>query len=231
MPDHDSPQPLLSLRGITRRYSAGSGRVTALDDVSLAVRDGEFVSILGPSGCGKSTLLSVLGLLERPDAGSYRIRDIDTGALGFDQRSSLRNRYIGLVFQAFNLVANLTVAENVALPTRYGNVDRDERDARVHALLERVNLLDRARHYPHELSGGQQQRAAIARAMVMGPSLILADEPTGNLDSRHATDVMGLVREFNEEGATVVLVTHDLGLAQMAGRRLHMLDGRFVEAS
>src|SRR5690606_11040832 len=152
-------------------------------------------------GCGKSTLLSVLGLLERPDAGSYRIRDIATGALGLDQRRSLRNRYIGPVFQAFHLVANLTVAGNVSLPTHYGNEHRDERADPAHALLERVNLLDRARHYPHELSGGQQQRAAIARAMVMGPSLILADEPTGNLDSRHATDVMGLVREFNEEGA------------------------------
>jgi len=219
---------LIAINALSRRYGREAQLVTALDDITLDVREGEFVAVLGPSGCGKSTLMSILGLLESHDSGSYLLAGVDIARLSFDQRSMLRNRYIGFVFQAFNLIADLTVEENVGLPLRYSDVPRAQHGERVRSLLQRVGLTERARHFPHQLSGGQQQRVAIARAMVTGPALILADEPTGNLDSRHAAKVMDLLREFNREGATVIMVTHDEALARASSRRLRMLDGALV---
>lgn len=227
----DLGEPLIVVSGMSRLYGSGASEAAALNQVNLKVSEGEFIAVLGPSGCGKSTLLSILGLLEQYDTGSYKIKGVETESLRFDERSTLRNRYIGLIFQAFNLIADMTVEENVQLPLRYSDIPEREHAGRVSVLLERVKLADRASHYPHQLSGGQQQRASIARAMVTGPALILADEPTGNLDSRHAADVMDLLAEFHREGATIVLVTHDVHLARQAQRRLHMIDGAFASES
>jgi len=226
-----SSDPLIDVSSLSKRYRSGSGSVVALDRINLDVSEGEFIAVLGPSGCGKSTLLSVLGLLEAPDSGSYKVKGVETNSLSFDERSATRNRHIGFVFQAFNLIADMTVRENVALPLRYSDIPRAEHAGRVESLLERVRLIDRAKHYPHQLSGGQQQRVAIARAMVTSPALILADEPTGNLDSKLAIDVIDLFKEFHGEGATIILVTHDEHLASEAARCLSMADGSFDSAS
>lgn len=224
-----SSRPLVQLSNVTKSYGAGSAAISALDDVSLDVMQGEFVSIQGPSGCGKSTLLSVLGLLESADGGKYLLSGTHVDALTFDQKSAVRNRYIGLVFQSFNLISNMSVLQNVLLPLKYNkDVVAASRVEVAHGFLKRVGMDNRADAFPGELSGGQQQRVAIARALVTGPALLLADEPTGNLDSRNAASVVDLLQQLNDEGMTIMLVTHAPEFAERASRTLHLLDGKFV---
>lgn len=217
---------MIHIEGIKRTYAVDGQSIPALDGVDLHIRRGEHVAITGASGSGKSTLLNILGCLDRPDAGRYRLEDADVADMDDDALSELRNRRIGFVFQSFHLLPRLTVLENVLLPLRYcldlvPGVDAHARD-----LLSRVGLADRMAHRPQQLSGGQQQRAAIARALVLRPALLLADEPTGNLDSRTAADVLALFGELNREGQTVVLVTHDQDVAERAARRVRMRDGK-----
>lgn len=220
---------MVAVRGLTKHYNSGSGPVTALDGVSFEIREGEFVSVQGPSGCGKSTLLALLGLLEAADAGSYELAGSPVAHLSFSQRAEVRNRHIGLIFQAFNIIGDMTVMDNVALPLRYNRAfGRSSREELALHYLDRVGMANRARSFPSELSGGQQQRVAIARALVTRPSLLLADEPTGNLDSRNATEVMNLLSELNAEGATILLVTHAPEFAEAASRTIRLLDGRLV---
>lgn len=222
----EAAKPIVQADGLTKKYASGDGQITALDGVSFTICQGEYVSIQGPSGCGKSTLLAVIGLLEAPDGGSYRLAGTDVSRLGFDQRAKVRNEHIGLIFQAFNLIEGMTILENVCLPLRYhASVRKAERQQKGLGCLERVGLGSRANSYPSQLSGGQQQRVAIARALVTRPALLLADEPTGNLDSKNAHDVMGLLSELNAEGATILLVTHDPAFASAAPRSLSLLDG------
>jgi putative ABC transport system ATP-binding protein len=223
---------IIEVRNLSKSYFSGRGATQAIDRVDLQIREGEFVAILGPSGCGKSTLLSVLGLLERPDCGEYWLAGAKVTSLGFNQSADVRNRHVGFIFQAFNLVADLTVWDNVMLPLRYSRaIPKEEHRDKALQYLERVGLSERIRDFPSQLSGGEQQRVAIARAMVTDPSIVLADEPTGNLDSRNAKEVMVLLRDLNDEGATIVLVTHDESLTQFANRCVHMKDGRILEDS
>ncbi|MGZ8778956.1 MAG: ABC transporter ATP-binding protein [Thermoanaerobaculia bacterium] len=230
--EHVAARGLIEVHRLSKSYRSGQGHVRALDSVSLRIEEGEFTAVLGPSGCGKSTLLAILGLLEKHDEGDYRLAGTTVSALGFSRSADLRNRHIGLVFQAFNLVANLTVLDNVLLPLRYSRtIPKSEHRPRALHYLERVGLAGRGGDHPHQLSGGQQQRVAIARAMVTDPSLILADEPTGNLDSARADEVMRLLEEFHREGATIVMVTHDRALAEYADRRIVMRDGRIIEGA
>ncbi len=209
-----------------RKTYPGAVETPALDGVDLEIREGEFVSIMGPSGSGKSTLLNVLGLLDPPTAGEYWLAGGPTARLSERQRTNLRRDRMGFVFQSFNLIEDLTVFENVELPLLYAGVGEAERRRRVEALLEEVGVLHRRDHAPSQLSGGQQQRVAICRAVVTNPGLILADEPTGNLDSASGEEVMGLLRRLNERGATVVMVTHSLDCARVGHRTLTLLDGR-----
>ena len=201
----------------------------ALDNVSFEVKDGEFVAIMGPSGCGKSTLLNILGLLDNPTSGTYLLGDRDVSQLRERDRTNVRKGEIGFVFQSFNLIDELTVAENIELPLTYLNMKASERKERVQQIMKRMAISHRAHHFPHQLSGGQQQRVAIARAVVFGPKLILADEPTGNLDSKNGAEVMQLLTELNQEGTTIVMVTHNEHDAQMAQRTIRLFDGRIVE--
>ena len=201
----------------------------ALDNVSFEVKDGEFVAIMGPSGCGKSTLLNILGLLDNPTSGTYLLGDRDVSQLRERDRTNVRKGEIGFVFQSFNLIDELTVAENIELPLTYLNMKAGERKERVQQIMKRMAISHRAHHFPHQLSGGQQQRVAIARAVVFGPKLILADEPTGNLDSKNGAEVMQLLTELNQEGTTIVMVTHNEHDAQMAQRTIRLFDGRIVE--
>ena len=201
----------------------------ALDNVSFEVKDGEFVAIMGPSGCGKSTLLNILGLLDNPTSGTYLLGDRDVSQLRERDRTNVRKGEIGFVFQSFNLIDELTVAENIELPLTYLNIKSSERKERVQQIMKRMAISHRAHHFPHQLSGGQQQRVAIARAVVFGPKLILADEPTGNLDSKNGAEVMQLLTELNQEGTTIVMVTHNEHDAQMAQRTIRLFDGRIVE--
>ncbi len=221
---------MIELEGIRRTYRQGGHTIQALDGVDVRIARGDFVAIMGPSGSGKSTLLNVLGALDRPDGGQYRFEGTDVAALDDDAASALRNRRIGFVFQSFHLLPRLSVLENVLLPLRYAGQDDPDAPVRARALLTRIGLADRIGHRPHELSGGQQQRAAIARALLMQPPLLLADEPTGNLDSRSAADVLALLAELNAAGQTLVLVTHDAEIAARAHRTLHLRDGRVVGA-
>ncbi len=217
---------MVELSGIRKTYRQGGATIHALDGIDLRIAPGEFVAIMGPSGSGKSTLLNVLGALDRPDAGRYRLGSDEVGELDDDAASSLRNRRIGFVFQSFHLLPRLTVLENVLLPQRYA-LDADAgAPARALELLQRIGLGSRLDHRPGELSGGQLQRAAIARALLNQPALLLADEPTGNLDSRSAIDVMTLLTELNAGGQTLVMVTHDPDIAARAGRTIHLHDGR-----
>jgi putative ABC transport system ATP-binding protein len=221
---------MIQLRDIRKTYRQGGNDIRALDGIDLTIAQGEFVAIMGPSGSGKSTLLNVLGALDKPDQGTYRLDQDDIGGMDDDAASDLRNRRIGFVFQSFHLLPRLTVLENVLLPQRYaGSVDRDA-PARAVALLERIGLGQRIHHRPGELSGGQLQRAAIARALLNQPALLLADEPTGNLDSKSALDVLALLAELNGAGQTLVLVTHDPEIAASAGRTIHLRDGKIAEA-
>ena len=201
---------------------------TALKSIELQIEDGEFVAIMGPSGCGKSTLLNILGTIDRPTSGKYMFRDLEVTEMPEAELAHLRRDNLGFVFQSFNLIDELTVAENVELGIVYRKWAGKDRRSRVQAAMDRVGIAHRAKHYPHQLSGGQQQRAAIARAIVGQPSLILADEPTGNLDTENGAQVMGILQSLNEDGATVVMVTHSPSHADMAKRRIDMLDGRIV---
>ena len=200
----------------------------ALNDVSIEVNEGEFVAIMGPSGCGKSTLLNILGLLDNPTAGEYYLNGTEVSKFTESQRTSLRKGVIGFVFQGFNLIDELNVYENIELPLLYMGVPQAERKRRVEQAMERMGIMHRAKHFPQQLSGGQQQRVAIARAVVAGPKLILADEPTGNLDSKNGKEVMDLLKELNREGTTIVMVTHSRHDAGFADRIINLFDGQVV---
>ena len=220
---------MIELNDVSKVYQVGDERVRALDHVSVHVAPHEFVSIIGPSGSGKSTLMNIIGCLDTADAGVYKLDGIPIEDYSERQLAKVRNEKIGFIFQNFNLIPKLTAWENVELPLIYRGVRASERSERVKESLERVGLLNRARHLPTELSGGQQQRVAIARALVTRPSLILADEPTGNLDSRTSREIMDILHELHQQGNTVVLITHDNDIARQAKRSVHILDGRLSE--
>ena len=223
--------PLIRLRGLNKVFHTDELETHALSDIALDIQAGDFVAITGPSGCGKSTLLSLLGLLDAPSGGEYRLQNQDVAALAPVQRARIRNSQIGFIFQAFNLIADLSVEENVELPLTYrDDLDRGERRRRVREALERVEMSHRLRHYPGQLSGGQQQRVAVARALVGQPAVLLADEPTGNLDSRNGEAVMRLLEDLHRNGSTLCMVTHDVAFARRAQKIVHMLDGRVVDA-
>jgi putative ABC transport system ATP-binding protein len=219
---------MISILELTKTYGVGEATVSALDHVTLEIRDGEFVSIMGPSGSGKSTFLSLLGLLDRPSSGQYLIDGQDTVALGDDDLAVLRAQKFGFVFQAYNLMPRYGIVRNVELPLIYAGVERRERAGRAEELLRMVGLGQRLRHKPTELSGGEQQRVAIARALVNSPAVILADEPTGNLDSKAGLEIMSIFQQLHQDGKTIVLVTHEPIIAHYAGRTLHFLDGSLV---
>ena len=222
---------LIKLEGITKVFFTDEVETHALSGVHLDIKQGEYVSIAGPSGCGKSTLLSILGLLDSPTEGSYTLNGQAVANLDHSQRARIRNREVGFIFQSFNLIGDLTVFENVELPLTYRGMGAAERRQRVTAALEKVGMGHRMKHYPSQLSGGQQQRVAVARALGGKPSILLADEPTGNLDSKNGDAVMGLLRELHREGATICMVTHDPRFARHADRQVHLFDGRIVEES
>jgi putative ABC transport system ATP-binding protein len=220
--------PIIELRRVSRVYDMGHVQVAALRDVDLTVGDGEFVAIVGPSGSGKSTLMHIIGCLDRPSDGTYLLEGTPVETLDDDELARVRSRTVGFVFQSFNLLPRTSALENVAAPLLYQGIGRRERIARAGAALERLGLGDRLTHEPSELSGGQQQRVAIARALVTDPALILADEPTGNLDSASGHEVMQLFHELNAAGRTIVLITHDHDVAANAPRQVHVFDGRIV---
>jgi putative ABC transport system ATP-binding protein len=218
--------PLIRTSGLQKAYRVGENMVNALAGVSVDIEQGEFVAVMGPSGSGKSTFMNLLGCLDRPSAGEYFLDGRRVSDLDGDELAAVRNRSIGFVFQSFNLLARTSAAENVALPLLYAGVAADERRRRALEMLDKVGLADRAQHQPPQLSGGQQQRVAIARALVTHPRLILADEPTGALDSRTSLEILELLQTLNGQGMTVVLVTHEADVARYAHRALHFLDGR-----
>ena len=222
------PTPIVSVRDLRKVYATDEVETSALNGVSLTIEPGEFVAVMGPSGCGKSTLLNLLGLLDRPTEGSYRLAGEEVGGLPERRRADVRRGQVGFVFQSFNLIDDLTVAENVELPLRYLKASRGERRERTEAALDRVGMAHRRGHYPSQLSGGQQQRVAVARAVVAGPRLLLADEPTGNLDSANGQAVMDLLAELNAAGTTIVMVTHSPSDAEYAQRVVNLFDGRVV---
>jgi putative ABC transport system ATP-binding protein len=224
--ERSATAPVIEMRGIGKIYSSGRLEVQALVDVDLDVAQGDFLAIVGPSGSGKSTLMNLLGCLDRPTSGTYRLAGTDVATLPDDALARVRNRTIGFVFQSFNLLPRTTALENVAMPLLYAGVGRAERIRRAHDSLARLGLEDRLSHEPSELSGGQQQRVAIARALVTEPAIILADEPTGNLDSASGADVLALLHELNDAGTTIVLITHDSDVAVAARRSVHVRDGR-----
>jgi len=221
---------MLRTENLTRIFRTDEVETIALNGVNIEVKDGEFIAIMGPSGCGKSTLLNILGLLDSPTEGKYWLDDVEVGHLKERERTAYRKGRIGFVFQSFNLIDELTVEENVDLQLKYLGVKKEERKQRVLDILRKVKLSHRAKHYPHQLSGGQQQRVAIARAVVGKPSIILADEPTGNLDSKNGMEVMQLLSELNEEGTTIVMVTHSKHDATYANRIINFFDGQVVDA-
>ena len=222
-------QPLLRLEGVTKVFLADEVETHALSGIHLEIDSGEFVSIAGPSGCGKSTLLAILGLLDSPTEGTYMLSGKAVSDLAPPERAQIRNREVGFVFQSFNLIGDLTVFENVELPLTYRGVRASERRERVRDALERVGMAHRERHLPSQLSGGQQQRIAVARAVAGDPLIVLADEPTGNLDSAHGEAVMELLGELHDAGATICMVTHDPRYAAYADRMIHLFDGQVVE--
>ena len=221
-------EPVIETRGLTREYPLGSSVVRALTDVDLRVQAGEFVALVGASGSGKTTLLALLGCLDIPTRGTYHLDGLAVENLSLDELAQIRNRRIGFVFQSFNLLDGLTAVDNVALPLRYRGMALADRRRKAMTLLERVGLGDRGEHRPSELSGGQRQRVAVARALVGDPALLLADEPTGNLDSKSGQDILALFNELHADGRTLVLVTHDPGVANRAGRRVRLEDGRVI---
>jgi putative ABC transport system ATP-binding protein len=224
-------QHLIQLKGVKKVFLTEEVETHALAGIHLDIRRGEFVSIAGPSGCGKSTLLSIIGLLDTPSDGQYTLKDRPVESLKPAERARIRNREIGFIFQAFNLIGDLTVYENVELPLTYRGMGGAERKKRVVEALERVGMAHRTRHYPAQLSGGQQQRVAVARALVGDPSVLLADEPTGNLDSKNGEAVMDLLRNLHQQGATICMVTHDPRYSAYADRIVHLFDGQVVEES
>jgi putative ABC transport system ATP-binding protein len=219
---------MIKVQGLKKLYTTEEVETTALDNVNLEVQEGEFVAIMGPSGCGKSTLLNLLGLLDNPTAGEYHLLDQEVSRYSERQRANLRKANIGFVFQSFNLIDELTVFENVELPLLYLGIPPAERRQQVTEVLDRMAITHRAKHFPQQLSGGQQQRVAVARAVVSKPKLILADEPTGNLDSRHGDEVMEMLTGLNEAGTTIVMVTHSPAYADYAHRVVHLFDGHVV---
>ncbi len=223
-----TPSELLSLNCVTKTFRTDEVETTALADIDLRIDVGEFVAIMGPSGCGKSTLLNVLGMLDSPSSGEYRFLGSDVSNKRETQLARLRKRHIGFIFQDFHLIDDLSVVENIELALLYHDVSASERRARAEAVMDDVGIAHRARHRPSQLSGGQQQRVAVARALIAKPDLILADEPTGNLDSVHGEDVMRMLRDLNEQGATIVMVTHSPAHADWAKRTVNLLDGRVV---
>src|ERR1017187_5419387 len=222
---------LIQLEDVSKMFVTDDMETHALLSIYLDVKQGEYVSISGPSGCGKSTLLAILGLLDSPSGGSYTLNGKSVQGLKLSERARIRNREIGFIFQAFNLIGDLTVYENVELPLTYRGMPGSERKQKVHAALERVGMGHRVKHYPAQLSGGQQQRVAVARALAGDPSILLADEPTGNLDSANGEAVMDLMRELHQGGATICMVTHDPRYSEFADRTIHLFDGRIVEES
>ena len=221
---------MIKIENLSKFFRTEEVETIALNKVSLEVNDGEFVAIMGPSGCGKSTLLNILGLLDNPSEGNYYLGNQEVGHLKEKERTQVRKGNIGFVFQSFNLIDELNVFENVELPLTYLGVKPSERKARVSAILKRMSMGHRAGHFPQQLSGGQQQRVAIARAVVSNPKIILADEPTGNLDSKNGAEVMQMLRELNNEGTTVVMVTHSRHDASFAGRIINLFDGQIVSS-
>jgi putative ABC transport system ATP-binding protein len=220
---------LIHLEGIKKVFFTDEVETHALSDIHLEIRNGEYLAIAGPSGCGKTTLLSILGLLDSPTEGQYLLDGQPVAKLSAADRARVRNRQIGFIFQAFNLIGDLTVYENVELPLTYRGMPSDERRKRVQAALERVGMSHRMKHFPAQLSGGQQQRVAVARAVAGDPAILLADEPTGNLDSTNGEAVMELLRELHQGGATICMVTHDARYARHAERSVHLFDGKVVE--
>ena len=222
---------MIDIKDLSKVYLVGDERVKALDHATLHIYPHEFVSIIGPSGSGKSTLMNIIGCLDIADAGTYHLDGLPIEEYTENQLAQIRNRKIGFVFQSFNLISKLSAEENVELPLIYQKVPRGERQKRVRTALERVGLTHRAKHLPTELSGGQQQRVAIARALVTNPSLILADEPTGNLDSKTSKEIMDIFHELHTQGNTIVLITHDNNVAKQASRSIHILDGQISEVA
>ena len=222
-------EPLIRLEGVTKAFYTDEVETHALSGVHLEINRGEYVAIAGPSGCGKSTLLSILGLLDTPTAGAYTLNGHEVADLNLAERARIRNREVGFIFQSFNLIGDFTVFENIELPLTYRGMAVAERKTRVTAALERVGMAHRARHLPSQLSGGQQQRVAVARALVGEPAILLADEPTGNLDSRNGEAVMDLLAELHRGGATICMVTHDSRFARSADTTVHLFDGRVVD--
>jgi len=222
---------LIHLEGIRKVFFTDEVETHALADVHLEIKKGEYVAVAGPSGCGKTTLLSILGLLDTPSEGAYVLDGEPVANLSASDRARIRNRQIGFIFQAFNLIGDLTVYENVELPLTYRGLSSAERKQRVQSALERVGMAHRMKHYPSQLSGGQQQRVAVARAVAGDPAILLADEPTGNLDSKNGEAVMELLQELNKSGSTICMVTHDARYAAHANRAIHLFDGRVVEDS
>ena len=219
---------MIKMHDLTKAYRTSDVETTALSHINIEAEAGEFIAVMGPSGCGKSTLLNILGMLDTPDSGVYSFAGEDVAGYAESRLANIRKENIGFIFQSFNLVDELTVAENVMLPLLYQKVATSERNERVHAVLERVGIAHRADHRPQQLSGGQQQRVAVARAVVTNPKLILADEPTGNLDSVNGEEVLELLNQLNGDGTTIIMVTHDQGHAEHASRVINMLDGRVL---
>ena len=219
---------MIKVTNLSKIFRTEEIETTALNGVSFEIKDGEFVAIMGPSGCGKSTLLNILGLLDNPTEGSYQFGDSEVAKLKEKERTRFRKGNIGFIFQSFNLIDELNVYDNIELPLRYLDIPASERKQKVTEMMKRMNISHRAKHFPQQLSGGQQQRVAIARACVANPKLILADEPTGNLDSKNGREVMQLLQELNREGATIVMVTHSQKDAAMAQRTIDLFDGKIV---
>ena len=219
---------MIEMHDLTMVYRASDVETTALNAINAEIERGEFVAVMGPSGCGKSTLLNVVGMLDSPTSGRYAFLGEEVSNYSESQLAEIRKNHIGFIFQSFNLVDELSVAENVALPLLYQKINATDRKARVDAVLERMGIAHRANHRPQQLSGGQQQRVAVARAVVTNPALILADEPTGNLDSKNGEEVLDLLNQLNDDGTTIVMVTHDQSHADHAGRIVHLLDGQVL---
>ena len=219
---------MIKLDKLTKVYRTDEVESTALNEVSFGIKEGEFVSVMGPSGCGKSTLLNILGMLDKPEGGSYQFDGTEISQLNEKGRASIRKENIGFIFQNFNLIDELTVFENIELPLIYNKISRSERKKKVNDLIDKIGIPHRSSHFPQQLSGGQQQRVAVARALITNPHLILADEPTGNLDSSNGNEVMELLCELNEAGTTIIMVTHSTHDASYSGRTINLLDGQII---